>query len=178
MKVIFLDIDGVLNGYNWYTYFLFRIIRLLHLFELWHKYYDTFDVKRKYARRLSTICKKTGAKIVISSSWRGGWYIPYEEKSKRQKSLEDNINRFHLEVIGITPKDKDSKRGKEISQWLSEHPEVDRFIILDDEKFDMMEFYGKELIITSTNGDIKGLPYENTGLKRKHVKQAIKILNS
>lgn len=178
MKVIFLDIDGVLNGYNQWIYYLFRIIKFLHLNKLWHKYYDVFDCKRHYTKRLAKIVRKTGAKIVISSSWRGGWYIPYEEKSKRSKTLEDNLKYFNLEVIGITPKDKNSRRGNEIAQWLSEHPEVNKFIILDDEKFDMMEYYGKELIITSNNGEICGLAKENTGLKRKHVKQAIKILNA
>lgn len=178
MKVIFLDIDGVLNGYNQWTYCLFAIIKFLHLNKLWYKYYDIFDCKRHYTRRLAKIVKKTGAKIVISSSWRSGWYRPYEEKSKRSKTLEDNIKYFNLEVIGITPKDKNGRRGNEIAQWLSEHPEVDKFVILDDEKFNMMEYYGNELIITSYDGNVTGAAKDNTGLRRKHVKQAIKILNA
>ena len=31
-------------------------------------------------------------------------------------------------------------RGYEINQWLEDHPEVDRWIVLDDEKFDDYDF--------------------------------------
>ena len=62
MKVIFLDCDGVLN----YT-----------------KYYSTGqsngnlngeeDIDLKCVNRVLQICKKTGAKIVVSSDWRISW---------------------------------------------------------------------------------------------------------
>ena len=52
--------------------------------------------------------------------------------------------------------------------------------VLDDENFDLQCFIGKELIQTSSVSRgrmIKGRWYENTGLKRNHVRQAIKMLN-
>ena len=126
------------------------------------------------------IVRKTNAKIVISSSWRFSLF---------SKSLTEDgyifwylIKKYNLEVIGRTPSSNNGHRDREILAWLSEHEdEVDKFIILDDERYDLECFVGKELIQTSSvkkGRMIKGHWQENTGLRNKHVKQAIKILNS
>jgi hypothetical protein len=146
------------------------------------KHHDIFDVKTRRVKLLSKIIKKTGAKVVLSSSWRHGWYRPYEEKGDRQKTLHDKLLKYNIEVIGITDTVQCGKyfshRESEIRKWLSEHTDqVNGFVILDDEQSDLQGFIGKELVKTSETEDIKGAWYENTGLKRKHVKQAIKILN-
>ncbi len=179
MKVIFLDIDGVLNGYNEWTYRLIDIYNFLNIPI--RKHIKIFEVKEKYVKRLSKIVRSTGAKIVMSSSWRYGyWNTPYEEKYRDQKILHDLLNKYNLDVIDITPRSKSGKREDEINQWLNETElNIDKFVILDDESFDLQSFVGKELVKTSkvAEGDIvKGLPYEDTGLKRVHVKQAINIL--
>lgn len=185
IKVIFLDIDGVLNGYSWWTRFVYPIIRKLHLLKKVNKYYDLFGVRTYRVFLLSIIVKITGAKIVLSSSWRHGWNTPYEKCGDRMKELKDKLKKFKLEVIDITPsistKRTSSDRGVEIKWWLdhalSKGYIVESFVILDDEKFDLTEFEGKGLIITSRNGEVKGHWSENTRLKPKHVFQAIRILN-
>lgn len=183
MKIIFLDIDGVLNGYNKWTYRIINISKVLHIpTKIIRNTLRIFEVKEKYVKRLSKIVKNTGAKIVMSSSWRHGyWNTPYEEKYRDQKRLHDLLDKYSLEVIDITPSSKNGKREDEINQWLRETKfAIDSFVILDDESYDLQSFIGKELVKTSKviDGDmIKGLPYEDTGLKRSHVKQAIKILN-
>lgn len=182
MRVIFLDIDGVLNGYNKWTYRAINISKVLHIpVSFMRNALKIFEVKERYVKRLSKIVKKTGAKIVMSSSWRFGfWNTPYEEKYRDQKRLHDLLNKYHLEVIDITPSSKNGNREDEINQWLREtRLIIDGFVILDDESYDLQSFVGKELVKTSRviEGDmIKGLPYEDTGLKQRHVKQAIKIL--
>lgn len=184
IKIIFLDVDGVLNGYNKWTYFLIDISKILHIpVRIMRKLLHVFSVKEKYIRRLSKIVRKTGARIVMSSSWRYGyWYTPYEEMHKDQKKLYDLLHKYKLDVIDITPSDKNGIRENEINQWLNETElNIDRFVILDDESYDLQSFIGKELVKTSCVLDgnmIQGLAYEDTGLKRKHVKQTIKILNS
>jgi hypothetical protein len=94
---------------------------------------------------------------------------------------ESSIVKYDLEVIDITPSSKSGKREDEINQWLHETElVVDGFVILDDESYDLQSFVGKELVKTSKvieGNMIQGLAYEDTGLKIKHVKQAIKILN-
>ena len=184
MKIIFLDIDGVLNGYNKWTYRIISISKLLHIpVSIIRNTLKIFEVKEKYVRRLSKIIKKTGAKIVMSSSWRQGyWNTPYEEMYEDQKKLHDLLDKYNLEVIDITPNSNNGKREDEINQWLNVTKlTVDKFVILDDESFDLQSFVGKELVKTSNvieGNMINGLPYEDTGLKRKHVKQAVMILNN
>lgn len=184
MKIIFLDIDGVLNGYNKWTYLVINISKALHVpTNTVRKILRIFEVKEIYVKRLNKIVKNTGAKIVMSSSWRHGyWNTPYEEKYTDQKRLHDLLKKYRLEVIGITPSNKDGKREDEINQWLHDtNLKIDKFVILDDESYDLQSFVGKELVKTSSvvEGDmIRGLAYEDTGLKRKHVKQAIRILNN
>lgn len=183
MKIVFLDVDGVLNGYNKWTYLIINISKKLHIpTKIIRETLRIFEVKEKYVRRLSKIINKTGAKIVMSSSWRHGfWNTPYEEKYKDQKRLQDLLNKYHLDVIDITPGSNSGKREDEINQWLNEtNLAVDSFVILDDESYDLQSFVGKELVKTSKVIEgkmIQGLPYEDTGLKRKHVRNAIKILN-
>ena len=183
MKVIFLDIDGVLNGYNQLTGVVYFICKKLHLQKWLSKHYDIFGVHENKVRRLAKIVKKTGAKIVISSLWRRGWLVPYEEKTDDHKLLHDLFLKYNIEVIDITGKVASdistSHREYEIREWLEKHGQnVERFVVLDDEIFDLKGFVGKELIQTSESDYIKGHWHENTGLKRKHVKQAIKLLNA
>ena len=178
MKIIFLDIDGVLNGYNRFTGFCYKVFSKLHLLKFVKRHYDLFGIRTHKVKILSKIVKKTGAKVVISSSWRNGWFQPYEKKDERQKELQDKLEKFNITVIGITPCLKSGERGLEIKQWLEKYNDiVDSFVILDDEKFDIEKYYQKELVLTSKTGYIKGAWYENTGLKRKHIKEVINILN-
>lgn len=184
MKIIFLDIDGVLNGYNRWTYLIIDISKVLHIpTMIMRDVLNVFQIKKKYVRRLGKIVKRTGAKVVMSSSWRGGyWKTPYDKMYKDQKILYDLLHKYNIEVIGITPSSDSEKREDEINQWLNETKlEVERFVILDDESFDLQSFVDKELVKTSKVIEgrmIQGLAYEDTGLKRKHIKQAIKILNN
>ena len=178
MKIIFLDIDGVLNGYSRFTGLCYKVFSKLHLLKFVKRHYDLFGVRTHKVKLLSKIVKKIGAKVVISSSWRGGWFQPYDKKEGRQKELHDKLEKYNITVIGITPRLSSGERGLEIKQWLEEYNDiVDSFVILDDEKFDIEQYYQKELVLTSRDGNITGAWYENTGLKRKHIKQAVNILN-
>ncbi len=112
MKVIFLDIDGVLNN---------REVSIRKKDEgcrVWDE---------KCIDRLNRITDETGAKIVISSTWR---------RSKDFYSIIKNEMGITGEIIGktidylLTP---NPERGDEIEEWLSRHPEVTVFVILDDE---------------------------------------------
>ena len=123
MKVIFLDIDGVLNHYYWYRERRFKC-KLPHPL-------DDFDPKS--VSYLNNITDITGAKIIISSSWR---FDP------------DIVNILHKvgitgEIIGCTPDLYNIYgslcRGKEIDVVLNKRPDIERYIILDDDT-DMVGF--------------------------------------
>ena len=129
-KIIFLDIDGVLNTQLWYT----QMDRNTYI----DKYGYAFDPTA--VANLKRIVEETGADIVISSSW----------KCMGLTQMEDMWNDRNLpgRIIGITPKsvsdelllhaDIDSMvlfhiRGEEIKEWLSKHGKrVSNYVIIDD----------------------------------------------
>ena len=182
INVIFLDIDGVLNGYNFWNLLGWNIISKFNSDRLKDWYRDItepFGVHERKVKRLAKIIHNTmNTKVVISSCWRFG--LQSNNLSYAQRKLLDLFDKYDIKIYGYTPRSESGKRDEEIKAWLSKHKEVNKFIILDDENFDLQCFMGKELIQTSSVSRgryIKGRWYENTGLKNKHVRQAIKILN-
>ena len=130
MKVIFLDVDGVLNTG--------RYRKLLKKRE-GISYYDAqfiFDVIAM--RNLKDLVSKYNAKIVISSTWR---YFRHNEDNMYWKVLMGTLKAYQLDdkVIGVTPDLRDRYnticcRGHEIKSWLDEcNIQVDNYVILDDD---------------------------------------------
>ena len=187
MNIIFLDIDGVLNGYNRWNTLGWDIVCKFNSERLRNWYRELTDpcgVHEKKVKLLAKIVHRTGAKVVMSSTWRHSYwkFVNGETDSIDDvKKLASLLNKYNIEVIDITPKSPKGRREDEIIAWLSRHEdEVDNFVILDDENFDLECFVDKELVQTSSisKGEIiKGFAHEDTGLKRKHVKKAIRILN-
>ena len=182
LNVIFLDIDGVLNGYNFWNLLGWDIISKFKSNRLkgWYRELtEPFGVHERKVKRLAKIVHNTmNTKVVISSCWRFG--LQSNNLSYAQRKLLDLFDKYDIKIYGYTPRSESGKRDEEIKAWLSKHKEVNKFIILDDENFDLQCFMEKELIQTSSvprGRYIKGKWYENTGLKNKHVRQAIKMLN-
>lgn len=116
MKIIFLDIDGVLN--NEYTKAFAPSGALF--------------VSDRLLKNLSKIVKVTGAEIVLSSSWRLDWVKGKETKDFL--ALQSKLKDFSIELFDKTPLIKNgANRGAEIEEWLKYHPEVENYVILDDE---------------------------------------------
>ena len=131
MKVIFLDIDGVV---------------CLHKDKKnWDNDEEVFD--EDCCKRLKEIMQATGSKLVLSSSWR---LFP--------ESIEYVFDQF--EPYGITPKDFIGitpllgERGAEILQYLESRRDIDSFIALDDEMYDCESFPYYRLILTETHSGI------------------------
>lgn len=188
-NIIFLDVDGVLNGYNFWTLFGWKLAcftKNKKIKALYRKYSDPCGVHERKVKRLAKIVKTTNAKVVMSSSWRFLWWnITYDRAPKDFKKLTDLFIKYNIDVIDITPNlhKKNLKRDREILQWLYENEDkVDKYIILDDENI-LLPYYkdDERFIQTSTVAKgvmIRGHYKENTGLKNRHVKEAIRILNS
>lgn len=125
MRVLFLDIDGVLNG---------------------HDYSDeakSCNIRRECVFRLNRVVKETGCKIVISSSWRymvhggqmtltGFWYM------LRTHGL---VGHGPSLIIGVTRKDRDiekDERGEQIrafiGDWNKRNPgnTISQYAAIDD----------------------------------------------
>jgi len=177
-NIIFLDVDGVLNGYGWFTEKLYRIFSKLRLLKIVKRYYDLFGVRTRKIRLLRKITKATDAYVVLSSSWRKGFTKPYEENSSHQQELKRKFRRFDIKVCGITGDDPNGRREIEIRDYLRGHAQnIKNYVIIDDECFGFKTMFPNNFVQTSATPTIQGNWYENTGLKRRHVKQVIKILN-
>jgi len=156
MKIIFLDVDGVLNSK---TFLESRTSRNKHRTPKDHL--DPQQVKR-----LQKIVDNTGAKIVVSSTWRYGTMF---------RELLDALKHhgFTGEIIGRTKTDScsDCLRGNQILRWVRDHvKDYHRFgdyVILDDDS-DMLYWQKDNFVHTSWE----------TGLTDKDVDLAINILNT
>ena len=104
MKVLFLDIDGVVNS------------RATTSFR--NKLYP---VDPHMAFMVGKIQLDTGCEVVLSSSWR--------HHSDGIKAVEDSV----VKIFDKTPMLSEGVRGDEIQAWLDKHPEVTRYAILDDD---------------------------------------------
>jgi hypothetical protein len=129
-KIIFLDIDGVLNTERWHCQTASN--------ELQDEYGYKFDPVA--VTNLSKIIEETGADIVISSSWK------FMGLSKMRKMWKDR--KLPGNVIGITPNTVSDKfllnvdldnmdimaiRGQEVKEWLMLNKnEITNYVILDD----------------------------------------------
>jgi hypothetical protein len=123
MKIIFLDIDGVLNSMD-YLYAYHNIQEAKgEEFTRFDIYGDCFDPR--CCMYLEYIIRKTKAKIVLSSMWR------FSGLSNMQQMWK--VRNIFGEVIDVTPSIVNSVRGAEIEAWLSTHKDVESYVILDDD---------------------------------------------
>lgn len=123
MKVIFLDIDGVLNYTKWYV----------DERNPGNINGEEGEIDPLCIERVVRICNETNAKVVISSDWRLSWCGTIFRLS-RMGLPEDLILDKTPEFIwlkSINP-NIDCSRGSEIQAWLDEHKECTNYVILDD----------------------------------------------
>lgn len=116
MKVIFLDIDGVLNHNAWYNSEAY-----------YNNEYKDPDLDPNIIRMLNEVTNKHNIKLVISSSWKVDSYCI----ERLQKADLENVIDYTPNLIFKIPMDI-YYRGMEINEYLEKHPEVDKYLILDD----------------------------------------------
>ena len=175
MKVLFLDIDGVLNSENWFAYRIYCVKN--NMVNILMNFVDTDDrnIKHKLTMlddraiaNLNRIVEETGCKVVLSSSWRSSIE---SENIFTQNLLK--LKGFKYEFYDVTPRlwfsDFSIRRGEEIKFWLdkeSEKHEIESFVILDDDS-DMLPEQMNNFI--HVDGQV--------GLTDRDVLKAIEILN-
>lgn len=151
MKVIFLDKDGVLNSDEYFDKIQGLDIKGIES-----------DVDIEKVKLLKEAVDATGAKVVVTASAR----------YTRNGQLLIQLLREYQILVDLTPF-IDNKRGIEIKQWLSEHPETEDFLILDDEIFDSYDEELMKKLIKISNGN--GISF-GEGLQNKDVEQIIQRL--
>ena len=115
---IFLDVDGVLNTRR-------TVIGSPN---------GRIGVDENRIKILAKAIEKYGGgEIILTSDWkkaRIGGDLDY---------LKEKLEKYGLTISGAT-KDRMRNRGQGIVDYLSEHPEIDEYVILDDNKFDFEKF--------------------------------------
>jgi hypothetical protein len=157
MKIIFLDVDGVLNTTS--------------TKEMFEEYTFVEDEKVQLLKQLVT---RTGAKIVLSSSWRYGWWAEKiinptssDLSSIRLfEALKKKLSEYGLELLDHT--DETSTRGQEIAWWLEswDGEPIESFVILDDMHLSWLLPHTSHVVSTSIS----------EGLTQSHVDRAVNVL--
>lgn len=153
MKVIFLDVDGVLN-------FAKTEARAPS---------GTLGLASAPVKHLCNIVKATGAYIVLTSTWKEDWSFNEEDCTPDGQYLVRKLKREGLHILDKT-KDKVLDRGHGIRDWLERHPGTDHWVVLDDDVFNDYEECGimPHLVETCFGAD---------GLNAELAARAIQILN-
>jgi hypothetical protein len=160
MKAIFLDFDGVLN-----------VIPQGH---------DDFGgiFHPEFVENLKRIIEETGAKLIISSSWR--------HMGLEKLHMMWEHRGYPGEIIGITPDlwrnvvgedfHEKMQRGHEIQAILDQYYQITNYVILDDDD-DMLISQRGNFVKTSCNINHPDCIDIGYGLTKECANRAIRILN-
>ena len=137
-RVIFLDYDGVVNTPMWND----KGTHCSYNFPSDGKV-NNFQA----VQWISECCQKFHYDIVVTSTWR--------MKDNYKDCLINGGLRPGIEILGRTEdlwhQDHDTCRGDEIAKYLADHPEINYYMIVDDED-DMLPEQKDHFI--QTNGDV------------------------
>lgn len=128
MKVIFLDIDGVLNTQETF----------IKIHKGWKETgLRVPPIDKDMIKNLRELVEETKAKIVLTSSWKS--YFD-DNMIALNKEGEDFLEVFYENNLYIYDKLRKPAhyRGNEILEYLKDNP-VESFVILDDETFNYEE---------------------------------------
>lgn len=126
MKILFLDIDGVLNSESWCAGKPFG-----NPFENPQKWIDPNSI-----RLLNLLIDRMPCKVVLTSNWR-------EHFNKDEIQSYFNFHGFYHEIMDMTPQPflienetEQSSKNHEIFLWLfqaaNNKQDIQKFVIVDD----------------------------------------------
>lgn len=128
-KVIFLDIDGVLNSHFWNEN---------HQREI----SDGTLIDESKIRLLCKLIANTDAKIILHSGWKYWFDSDLRPLRMEAENLRVLLEKEGLVISGVTPDHatEEIKKSKkfslvkagEILAWLEQHNDVDAWVVLDD----------------------------------------------
>ncbi|MDE5937673.1 MAG: hypothetical protein K2H37_01145 [Lachnospiraceae bacterium] len=161
-KVLFLDIDGVLNSNFWND---------RHQTEI----SDGTLIDEEKIKLLALLVKETKAKIILHSGWRFWFDAELKPLCTKANKLVRQLERENLYISGVTPDltteeiRKTRKfslvKADEILLWIKLHNNVTEWVVLDD-----LDLHNDQI----RQHQVKTDP--TIGLTLANVKQAVKIL--
>ena len=128
-KIVFLDIDGVLNSYFWNEN---------HQREI----SDGTLIDESKIILLCKLIADTNAEIILHSGWKYWFDSDLKPLRKEAENLRTLLEKEGLTIAGVTPDHatdeiRESKKfslvkAGEILAWLGQHNDVDSWVVLDD----------------------------------------------
>lgn len=117
MKVIFLDVDGVMISEESFLLTMALGGRMVFF-------------SRKAMKALKKVVRQTGAVVVLTSSWRPmPGYAPTRSYEQFCTALQRNGTPLHDRTPWL--EDREHDRGDEIVTWMEEH-QPEAWVIIDD----------------------------------------------
>ena len=153
-RVVFLDIDGVLNS------------------DLWNENHqreisDGTLIDESKVKMLCKLIKDTDAQIILHSGWKYWFDSDLKPLRREAENLRILVEKEGLVISGMTPdlataEIKKSKKfslvkAGEILAWLKQHNDVDSWVVLDD-----LDLYSAEIEMHQVKTDRRiGLTIED-----------------
>lgn len=178
MKIIFLDCDGTLNhgfeevrepGSN------FPHAEPVYKHSFWW-------INKRMFENLARVVRETSAEVVLITVWRKfrdgrDFVFRLLREHGSQQSAEHWTSDLAHKYL------KENERPHEIKAWLAENPQVERFVIFDDE--DHYKMFPEQMFHCRTYHSVKFPPYcvtkgdtpEVLGITEAMADRAIKYLN-
>ena len=153
MRVIFLDVDGVLNC----------------MYTKEREPNGCIGIADAPLAALADIVRMTGAELVLVSTWKKDWSIERGACKPLGEYLNEKLESVGLRIRDCT-EDNMFNRGRGIRKWLSHHPEVESWIVLDDEVFD--DYWLEEILPHHVETN-----FIDGGLKADMIQLCVDMLN-
>ena len=156
MKLIFLDVDGVLN----YGGCKSRAPS------------GCLGIEEEKVKLIRRIIDETGAIVILTSTWKTEWFPTafISELPKDGRYLEEQLAKHNVFIRAKTEDPSCSQRGLGILDFINNWSEpVEAFVIIDDELFDFEQEGISDKHVHTSFVD---------GILPEHVAQAVDILNT
>ena len=163
-RVLFLDIDGVLNSNFWND---------SHQREI----SDGTLIDEEKVKILASLVKRTNAEIILHSGWRIWFDAELKPLRTEAKRLIDIFAKEGLSIEGVTPdltteeirrsKKLSLAKAEEILLWLKTNDDVAGWVVLDD-----LDLHNEQI------GKHQVMPDQAIGLTLEDVEKAERVLMS
>lgn len=178
--VVFLDIDGVLQPLRSQDRFAFDLealqVRLVGEADPGYAELNRYDIGAVQhdwyppaVSNLKELCQRGDARIVVSSAWREG-------KTLGQLKLLFRIHELDMLIHDMVP-ELHSMRDLQIEAFLVAHPEIERFVVIDDGYVDsLLRRFPGEFVRTRDHFDRPALEQALRVLRRSPRAQQRRVL--
>lgn len=158
-KIIFLDLDGVLNSARFSEEHYKQTGEPLFMYDFLDV--TAVDIMAGFLKAHPNI------RLVIDSSWRSGDY-----KEDIKFFSEKGTAPLVPYIVGVTGRDQELNRGYEINHFLQHHNEekfnwlqgepfeIEEYVVVDDEDFDISENLLPNFVHVDNNVGITDGDYE------------------